>query len=63
VSLPGAAAAWHDRALLLFGTLERQLDEELQVSPSEETLALVRLMHGPSRLGVTGTGGPVHAAR
>lgn len=51
------------RALQLFSTLERQLDQELQVSPSEETIALVRVLQGPARLSVAGEGGSVHASR
>ena len=51
------------RALQLFRTLERQLDHELQVSPSAETIALVRDLLGPARLGVAGEGGTVRASR
>jgi DNA-binding SARP family transcriptional activator len=51
------------RALQLFGTLERQLERELQVTPSEETIAVVRDLQGPARLGVAGTGSSFQASR
>ncbi len=51
------------RALQLFATLERQLDQELQVAPSEETIALVRDLQGPGRLGVAGSASSIHSPR
>jgi DNA-binding SARP family transcriptional activator len=47
-----AAEGNRARALQIFRTLERQLDEELQVAPSHETVELVRELRGPARLEV-----------
>jgi len=50
------------RALQLFRTLERQLEQELQVSPSQETVDLARELRGPGSLGVAATRSSIRAS-
>jgi len=57
-----AAEGNRARALQIFRTLKRQLDEELQVGPSQETVDLVRELRGPARLGVAAGGSGVAPA-